>query len=61
MVDIVLGKRKAHLQCHDQRTYVFHAILKTPIPFQDRDIVIQNQTKASSQINYCRFILGEMV
>ncbi len=38
-------KKTTILKTIDRNTYVFHAILKTPIPFQDRDIVIQNQTK----------------
>jgi hypothetical protein len=38
-------KKTTILKTIDRNTYVFHAILKTPIPFQNRDIVIENETK----------------
>jgi hypothetical protein len=38
-------KKTTILKTIDRNTYVFHAILKTPMPFQNRDIVIENQTK----------------
>lgn len=38
-------KKTAILKTIDRNTYVFNAVLKTPVPFQNRDIVIENQTK----------------
>ena len=38
-------KKTTILKTIDRNTYIFHAILKTPVPFQNRDIVIENQTK----------------
>ena len=38
-------KKTTILKTIDRNTYVFHAILRTPIPFQNRDLVIENQTK----------------
>ena len=38
-------KKTTILKTIDRNTYVFHAVLKTPIPYQNRDFVIENQTK----------------
>jgi hypothetical protein len=38
-------KETTILKTIDRNTYVFHAVLKTPIPYQNRDFVIENQTK----------------
>jgi hypothetical protein len=46
-------KKTTILKTIDRNTYVFHAILKTPIPFQNRDIVIENQTKYNFNNGTC--------
>ncbi len=38
-------KKTTILKTIDRNTYVFHAIVRTPPPFQNRDLVIENQTK----------------
>lgn len=38
-------KKTKILKTIDRNTYVFHAVLKTPLPYQNRDFVIENQTK----------------
>lgn len=38
-------KKTTILKTIDRNTYVFHAVLKTPVPYQNRDIVIENNTK----------------
>lgn len=38
-------KKTTILKTIDRNTYVFHAVLKTPFPYQNRDFVIENQTK----------------
>lgn len=38
-------KKTKVLKTIDRNTYVFHAVLKTPLPYQNRDFVIENQTK----------------
>ena len=32
------------LKTIDRNTYIFHAVIKTPFPFKNRDMVIENQT-----------------
>jgi hypothetical protein len=38
-------KKTTILKTIDRNTYVFHAIVRTPPPFHNRDLVIENQTK----------------
>ncbi|MCX5849247.1 MAG: START domain-containing protein [Deltaproteobacteria bacterium] len=38
-------KKTTILKTIDRNTYVFHAVIKAPIPYQNRDLVIENQTK----------------
>ena len=38
-------KKSTILKKIDRNTYVFHGVMKTPMPYQDRDFVIENQTK----------------
>jgi len=33
------------LKAIDRNTYIFHAVMKAPFPYKNRDLVIENQTK----------------
>jgi hypothetical protein len=32
------------LKTIDRNTFIFHAVIKTPFPYKDRDIIVENQT-----------------
>jgi len=38
-------KKTTILKTIDWNTYVFHAVVRTPFPYKNRDFVIENQTK----------------
>jgi len=38
-------KKSTILKKIDRNTYIFHAVMKTPLPYLNRDFVVENQTK----------------